>query len=123
MEKKLNTLRITQILLYINAVVWVFLGVFYSIHTISHPVSQYMIVILMVINAAIFTWLGWGVGKKNPFFLYASYVFLGVNILLTITDEFGTLDIIVLVLNIIIIGLLISSRKQFINKKERDSEG
>ncbi len=50
--------------------------------------------------------------RKSIFWLAAGV--LGVNILLTIADQFGMIDLLFLLLNIITLVMLIKSRREFV---------
>ena len=69
-------------------------------------------IILMVINAAILYWLGWGIARRRVFF-YFGIGYLLLNILLTITDQFGLLDLLTMLIDIVLVILLIAKHKIF----------
>ena len=71
---------------------------------------------LMIANGLLLFWIGWGIGRGNRLYYYFGILLLAVNVLLTFTDEFGTLDIITLVLDIALLVLLIGWRTKFLSK-------
>ena len=68
----------------------------------------------MFINALLFIWVAWGIGRGNRLYFYFGLLLLAGNILLTFTDEFGTLDLITLVINILLLVLLIVGHRNFL---------
>jgi|GEM_PF-1349558 len=80
----------------IQAIVWIFLSIFYFLERDSNTI----IIILMVLNGICFFGLGLLTGEKLLFKI-TIYVFISINLILTVTDQMGFYDYIVLVLNVI----------------------
>ena len=78
------------------------------------PLILWIVDILMFINALLFIWVAWGIGRGNRLYFYFGLLLLAGNILLTFTDEFGTLDLITLVINILLLVLLIVGHRNFL---------
>ena len=100
--------RMAQALFYFNAAVWVLLGIASLVR--SNGGSSYaawIIAILMFGNAAVLALCGWGIGTGKKGYLYLALVVLGVNIVLTFTDQVGALDIATLAIDVILLGLLV----------------
>jgi lysylphosphatidylglycerol synthetase-like protein (DUF2156 family) len=73
---------------------------------------EWVIALLMLGNAVVIVWLGHGLRKGRKSFYYLSLAYLLFNILLTITDDFGTADLIYLVyVGVLFVVLLLSKRK------------
>lgn len=100
--------RMTQALFYFNAAVWVVLGIT-SLTRIGSAPSYvvWIIAVLMFGNAAALALCGWGVGTGRRRYLYLALAVLGINILLTFTDQVGALDLATLAIDVILLGLLI----------------
>lgn len=74
----------------------------------------WVIAVLMLINAALMFWLGWGLGRGNRLYFYFALILLAGNIFLTFTDEFGAFDFAVLVLYVILLVILIVGHSRFL---------
>ena len=68
---------------------------------------------LMVANGGVMLWLGMRLGSLGRGVFWLSLIFLAINILLTVTDEFGALDLLVLILAVLVVVLLVLSRGAF----------
>lgn len=110
-------LRIAQILLYFNAVIWLLFSAATIISMISGDVTQIFSGIilgtLMLGNVALLYGAGLGIKRPRQRYLYFALAILALNLILSITDEFGLLDLATLLLNLATIMLLIVSRKYF----------
>jgi lysylphosphatidylglycerol synthetase-like protein (DUF2156 family) len=113
-------IALAQILFFIDAAIWVvFLILFVSDQAQpGEMVSSWVIPILMAGNALAMLACGIGLGKRSRFFYYLSLAVIGVNILLTVTDQVGLFDYITLLLDLVILTLLVASRKGFTPSKK-----
>jgi hypothetical protein len=115
--KTLDAVRAAQILFFLNAVIWVALGVV-SLLRLSRSgplpvVMALVIAIMMSGNAGAMLVSGIGLGKRRMFWFYLALAVLGINIILTFTDEFGLLDFVTLLIDLTLLGLLIATRKRY----------
>ena len=113
MEKgtDLTTLRTTRALFYVDAALWLVLGlagVFVALRTGSP--MRWIYSALMLINAGALVWLGTAIasGRGAPFRLAILYMTL--NAVLSVTDQFGWIDAVVLLLSLSVLGMLFLSR-------------
>jgi hypothetical protein len=106
---------LTQVLFILNAAIWVsFLVLFISDQVMpGSAVLDWVIPILMAGNALAMLACGIGLRNRSRFFYYLSLAVIGVNILLTVTDQVGLFDYITLLLDLVILTLLVASRKGF----------
>ncbi len=74
----------------------------------------WIIAILMFVNALLLFWTGWGIGRGNRLYFYFGLLILAGNIFLTFTDEFGTFDLVTLIINIVLLILLIAGHSRFL---------
>ena len=74
----------------------------------------WIIAILMFVNALLLFWTGWGIGRGNRLYFYFGLLILAGNIFLTFTDEFGTFDLVTLIINIVLLILLIAGHSKFL---------
>jgi hypothetical protein len=117
--KTLNAVRAAQILFFLNAVIWLILGIV-SLLRLSRgsPIPIIMalgIAIMMFGNASAMIVSGFGLRKWRGFYYLALAVLL-VNIVLTFTDQVGLLDILTFALDLVLLGLLIVARKRFLHR-------
>ena len=74
----------------------------------------WVIAVLMYLNSVVLIWVGWGLGKRLKLYYYFGLLVLASNIFLTLTDEFGVFDLILLVLAIGLFILLIATRSKYL---------
>lgn len=104
-------LNLTRILFFANAIVWFGFGVI-SLFRVADggDLLHRLIALMMLANAAVMFWLGVLIvsGRAQIFFLAILYVAL--NAVLSITDQFGWIDFLVLLLNLCLLGALFVTR-------------
>lgn len=74
----------------------------------------WVIAVLMYLNSALLIWIGWRIGKGLKLYYYFGILVLSGNIFLTLTDEFGVFDLIVLVIAVGLFILLIVTRSKYL---------
>ena len=74
-----------------------------------------MIGILMFGNAAAMLLAGLGLATRRRLAFYFAIFILLVNIILTLTDQFGALDLATLVIDAILLGILFASRSIYLH--------
>jgi hypothetical protein len=103
--------RVAKWCFWILAVSWVALGVYTLVRlltTASEPKMYMWIVMgLMFANALVMVWLGWGIGRQSRRFFYLAVGYLVFTMILTITDDFGLADLLMLIANVGLLGLLV----------------
>lgn len=72
-----------------------------------------VIALLMLGNAGAFLLAGLGLSKPRRLTWLFALAVLAVNLVLTFTDQVGALDLITAAIDLVILGLLITIRKQF----------
>lgn len=106
-------------LFVILGIIWLVFGTwgFIRFGNNSGDTSGTMLVIviaLMFINSAVFFWISWGIGRGLRLYYYFGLLALAGNIFLTLTDDFGLFDLIVLGIAIALFVLLILTRKNYL---------
>jgi hypothetical protein len=105
-------------LFYLLAVLWGALTVLNLVRRINHQslpgLAGIFLTALMMVNALIMLGLGWGIGRQKRLAYLAGMAYLFLNIILTVTDEFGAYDLIVLVIAVGLLLLLVLSRKNYV---------
>ncbi|MBN1264714.1 MAG: hypothetical protein JXA25_04425 [Anaerolineales bacterium] len=103
-------LKIQRWLYGLNALIWVTIGVFTLLRGASGSApADIMIVIgvMMFGNAAMLLYLSWRIVYQKTLDLVLAALVLGVNILLTFTDQMGFFDWATLVLDLLLAVLLV----------------
>ncbi len=119
---EIKRIEIVRLLLLINASFWLIfslLRVFvYFDRLQTQVVIQSVVLIMMFGNGAGFLILAWGLKKWAKLFLKLSFIYVLINFVLTITDQVGILDYIVLMLNALTLFFIIKN----ISKKDSANE-
>ena len=102
-------IALAQALFFLNTAIWLFFLILF----LSDQASSWVMPILMAGNALAMLACGIGLGKRNRLIYYLSLAVIGVNLILTVTDEVGLFDYITLLIDLVILTLLIASRKGF----------
>ena len=111
--------RAARWLFILLGVIWLAFGIssIARVSDISGSVPsavQWIIAVLMFVNALLLFWNGWGIGRGNRLYFYFGLLILAGNIFLTFTDEFGTFDLVTLIINIVLLILLIAGHSRFL---------
>ena len=114
------SVRIARWLFVILGLIWLVFGTWSIIRIgdIGGNISITMLVIiavLMFINAAVLIWISWGIGRGQRWYYYFGLLALAGNIFLTLTDEFGLFDLIVLIIAIALFILLVVTRSNYLH--------
>ena len=107
-------LKLTRAMFFINALTWLIFGVLSLILAIETGTpTRWVITLLMVANAGGLFWFGVMIasGRNRIFFL--AFLYVSLNIVLTITDQFGWIDALILLLNLCLLGMLFVTRMRF----------
>jgi lysylphosphatidylglycerol synthetase-like protein (DUF2156 family) len=115
--------RAAQALLIANAVIWLGFGVASFIRIAELGAGSgtlAAVAVLMFGNAAAMLICGVGLGTRRRVFYWLALAVLIVNVVLTFTDQFGAFDLITLVIDLVIVGLLVAARGWF---ARREAEG
>ena len=102
--QELFTVKKFSLLLYLNGLLWFVFSIWLFLSDRSNDfygTNIYdLLAVLMFLNFLIFLFLAYGNFKRYRWVYYFTVFYLSVNLLLTFTDKFGLLDIIVLSLNL-----------------------
>lgn len=113
-----RTVRTTQILSSLNAAIWVIFGILSLVNIENNSTAPRLVLqvtaILMFGNAGALALSGYILSKRVRWSYYLSMAVLGINIILTVTDQVGTLDWITLAIDILLLGLLMMIRKEYL---------
>ena len=116
-ETRLRTVRFTQWLFFFNACIWLVFAVnsiFRLVNSSNTPlIAIWVVTILMFGNAGTMLVTGLWLGQRSRWAFFLALVVLFVNILLTFTDQVGFYDIVTVLLDFVILGLLLYDRKNY----------
>ena len=118
----LDTVRVAQILFFLDAAIWIALGITSLLNVARGSTSimtAIVIGVLMFGNAGAMVLSGFGLGKWRGFYYLALAVLL-VNIVLTFTDQVGSLDILTFLLDLALLVLLIATGKHYLRRDNRE---
>jgi len=120
-NQNLRSVHIGQALFGLNAVIWLVFGVTSLARlTRIYPEQKltYTIVgLLMFGNVAALLLSAWLAGRPWKWGYILALGVLLANILLTFTDQFGFFDLATLLLDLVILGLLISQRSWYLENR------
>lgn len=116
-----GSLQAARLLFFLDAVIWtgISLATLLRAQNASPPTQMWywLFAILMLGNAGMMLWVGILLARQAPWVFWLAVALLAANILLTVTDEFGTYDLLTMLLGLVILGLLALNRKAFITMR------
>jgi len=107
-----SVVKAVRALFLFKCLVWVLFGVIFLIR-FRTPMAPFL-ACLLFINALIFFWLAWVIVRRKAWIFYFSAAFLVANIILTVTDQMGIYDFIVLAIDSFALAALIWKRKDIL---------
>jgi len=116
-------LNLTRILFFVNAAVWLVFGalsVFQYFEDGSLPRLIYEG--LMIANAVFMIWFGVMIVTGRNWVFFLAILYMAVNVVLSVTDQFGWIDALILLLNLVILGLLFLARQK-LKRVQTESSG
>ncbi|MGD8404201.1 MAG: hypothetical protein PVJ21_11110 [Anaerolineales bacterium] len=108
-----NMLNLTRILFFVNAAVWLVFGAL-SVFRYFEDRSPTRLVyaVLMIVNALVMAWFGIMLVTRRNWIFFLAILYVALNVVLSITDQFGWIDALILLLNLVILGLLFVVRQR-----------
>lgn len=106
----MNSPKIVSYLLYAKGLIWIGLSIFYFINQVSpNPNVVFQVVaFLLVTNAVIYFLLGYFWKRtKGGFMFWLTIAFVLSNVVLTVTDQMGVLDILSLITDVLVLFFII----------------
>ena len=120
-SKAPTSVKAAQALFFANAVIWLLLGITslgrLAGSSTSQTTAMLIVALLMFGNAGAMLVAGVGIGKQHRLFYFFGLAVLVINIILTVTDQFGVLDFITLVIDVVLLGLLIVTRARYLSAR------
>jgi hypothetical protein len=116
-QLKLTRIQLVRALYCANAVIWLLIGAATVLRmaggTAEERTSAVVIAILMLGNAGAMLVSAVGLGRRSRLLYLFAIAVLVVNIILTVTDQVGWLDVLTGALDVVLLGLLISMRGRY----------
>ena len=105
-------LKWTRILFFLNAVVWLGLGILsLSFRALEDgSLVQWVITVLMLINGLVMICFGIMIISGGSLVFTLAILYMSLNVVLSITDQFGWVDALILFLNLCLLGSLFVTR-------------
>jgi hypothetical protein len=97
-------------LFFLNAALWTLFGVLFLSRAVNG--MFWVIAALMFVNAGLMLAFGLAIGRGGRLVYWATLAFLGGNILLTVTDQVGFADLIILLIDLALLVLLVVDRRR-----------
>jgi hypothetical protein len=120
-----NTVRASQVLFFLNAAVWLLFAIYTLARLASGATNQsitmWVVGILMIGNVGAMLLAGFWIGKPRRLFYLFAIVVLGLNIILTLTDQFGVFGFLTLVVDLVLLALMIVSRSWYFKKRNEQT--
>jgi hypothetical protein len=85
--------------------------------------ASWIILAMMLVNAGLLFWMGISVSRRQKFGYVVGLLYSALSILLTVTDEFGIFDGLVLVLYLLLLMSLMTVRGVLFSGHESDAAG
>jgi hypothetical protein len=112
-----DSVKAARLLFFLNAGIWLLFGIMNLASIASNSgqrIASLVISFMLLGNAGALLAAGVGTGRRKRWFFYFGIAVLFVNILLTITDEFGVFEFITFALDVFLLGLLIGARAHYL---------
>ena len=113
----MKAIRWAQALFFLNAAIWLVFGIVSVVRLAGNEgqgVTALVVAILMFGNAGAMALSGALLGKRRLLFYLFALAVLAVNVVLTFTDQVGALDWITFAIDLVLLGILLLARKQFL---------
>ena len=118
-----NLLKLTRALFFINAAVWLIFGALGFMRAMTSTSDLRLILsVLMVANAAVMIWFGVMIISGRSWIFFLAILYMALNVVLSVTDQFGWIDALILLLNLCVLGMLFVTRHRM-NQTARASSG
>lgn len=117
-------LKLARSLFFINAAVWLIFGALGFMRAMTSTSDLRLILsVLMIANAAVMIWFGVVIVTGRNWVLFLAILYMALNVVLSITDQFGWIDAIILLLNLSLLGILFITRYRMNQAAREASRG
>ena len=109
--------KTAQAIFGLNAIIWLMFGIISLARLAGKQSNQaiilWIVAILMFANMGAMLLSAWLIGKRKMIFYLIALAVLLINIILTFTDQFGLFDLLTLLIDLVLLGILLVKRKLF----------
>ena len=107
-------LKLTRYAFFLNSAVWLAFGVASLLSRALFDGSplHWVITVLMIANAIVMLWFGVKIVSGQKWIFFLGILYMALNVVLSITDQFGWIDALILLLNLCLLGLLFITRQR-----------
>jgi len=110
-----------QALFFLLAAIWLLIGILSLVRMANgatdQTITMWVVAVLVAANAGAMLIAGLGLRSRHKVFYYFALVLLVANIVLTVTDQFGLLDLVTLLMDAGLFALLIATRKRYLSAR------
>jgi hypothetical protein len=118
-------LQFAQLLLGLNAVIWLLFAIIFLLRQTGDGSAQqtvfFIIAVLMFANSGAMLVTAWLLAMRRQIFFFFAIALLLVNVILTFTDQFGVFDLLTLLIDLLLLGILLARRTHFLPAGRRPS--
>lgn len=118
-------LQFAQLLFGLNAGIWLLFGIIFLLRQTGNGSAQqtvfFVIALLMFANGGAMLVSARLLAMRRRIFFFFAIALLLVNIILTFTDQFGVFDLLTLLLDLLLLGILLARRSHFLPAARRPS--
>jgi hypothetical protein len=105
-------------LFFVNAAIWLAFAIATLLRSAPFAPAggngPAVLAALMLGNAAALLVAGLGIGRQTRLFFFYALLVLALNIVLTLSDQFGVYDFITLIITGFLLGLLLATRSNYL---------
>ena len=110
-DQTTKLLKLTRILLFANAAVWLVFGAL-SFSQAQGMDWRFILSVLMVANALVMIVFGVLLASGRAWVFFLAILYMALNVVLSITDQFGLIDALILLLNLVVLGFLFVTQQR-----------
>jgi hypothetical protein len=105
-------LNLTRNLFFINAAVWLAFGISSLLLRAMDggSLARWVITGMMLANAIVMIWFGIMIPRGRAWIITLAILYMALNAALSIADQFGWIDAIILLFNLCVLGTLLATR-------------
>jgi hypothetical protein len=118
--------KATQWMFYLNAIIWLVIGIVSLARmlngTSTGQITALFVGVLMLGNVGAMLLAGYGIGRQWKLFYIFGFAVLFINIILTVTDQFGLIDLVTLIYDLALLGLLVVTRLKVPKNRQNSAD-
>lgn len=114
-----NAVKAAQAIFGLNAVIWLVLGIVSLVRLAGNQNNQtitlLVVALLMFFNVGAMLLSAWLIGRRKRLFYWVALAVLLGNIILTFTDQFGLIDLLTLIIDLVLLGIMLIKRQEILD--------